>query len=225
MSIAPPPAAGAAAACASAARREARWEQKRRLEHGVRRSCGIELLLGCRLVKLPAMIAYRARFRQWGRPTRLKIARTIVAGPRRLQSQSGACKSCRIRRRKASANERRDSLARDRSVAGRDRRAASRRWRPARSRPTPALGDADAYHWDAARRRAGAGAEGGAGAVRAAQGHRQRPRHPARQHAAVRARARRQQRAALGRARHGQESLVKAVHAHVDALGEPGSSG
>ena len=53
-------------------------------------------------------------------------------------------------------------------------------------------------------RPAGAGAAGGAGGDRAPGRHRPGARHAARQHPAVRARLSGQQRAALGRARHGQ---------------------
>ncbi len=89
---------------------------------------------------------------------------------------------------------------------------------PARSSPT-----ADAYHWDAAAGTLLPVPKVSRGAARHAQGHRRRARHPARRTSLQFARGYAANNALLWGARGmGKSSLVKAVHGHINGLGEPG---
>ena len=90
-------------------------------------------------------------------------------------------------------------------------------------RPTRRLlGEADAYHWDAAEGRADAGAQGGARTVRPAQGHR-RVRDTLLANTLQFAKGYAANNALLWGARGmGKSSLVKAVHAESPATSTAG---
>src|SRR4051812_27780552 len=102
--------------------------------------------MDCRLVKTPRLIAYRQRFRQWNNPPGPKRADYIAALADCKAVRSGVPQPIRRRNPPKMPD---DTLT---QIAASLQRIADRleMMAPSGEHNSPALGEADAYHWDAA---------------------------------------------------------------------------